>query len=427
MIRARLACLQRGALESRVYLGTARPPHELGLGVYAVVILGIMCTTSSAHGQESGQDPFGGFPDYFQAIASIATMMFVILMWIQIRNQKREHDLTLRPIIVKDKDEPKDALMYWGEQNRITIRLMNVGSIPSGNARIMLLPPDTYPGFSSRERSLRKYLKNLGSAKLMNTDSCIMLRPMRERMKRTSETSSFVNYLILGDDHDRLRPAIGRFDGLMGKLGGVVDHSEFAEAGRARAESMAKLSPQDWEKFYLAGRKRGDLLDKIGPADWEVMERYIDKEKLLEMLGEHAGQVYGTAGERARIIAEMDEADRRQFEDARRTRIGAWNSLPGDMVREYITTSMEIRNTYKRAREVKSTTISVFAPNHPIVFSMNVDDDTKKKIDGGEYVYFGVIVQYNRPGDKGMEYGYYMQAYVNKDGAQLDYATDSLD
>ncbi|MDA8032180.1 MAG: hypothetical protein MPK62_13855, partial [Alphaproteobacteria bacterium] len=76
-------------------------------------------------------------------------MMFVILMWIQIRNQKREHDLTLRPIIVKDKDEPKDALMYWGEQNRITIRLMNVGSIPSGNARIMLLPPDTYPGFSS--------------------------------------------------------------------------------------------------------------------------------------------------------------------------------------------------------------------------------------------------------------------------------------
>lgn len=365
-------------------------------------------------------------PVVITAITAALTAGFVGLLFIQTRRQKIEHDLTVRPIIVTDRNYPTKSIELQKESHCINIRLVNVGNIPTAKTRITLLPLDRYAGFVTRESALRKYLKERGRDKLKSTDTCIMLRPIRERIKRTSEQGSFENYLIVGDDFKNIKPANDEFNAVLDKMGTEEERKKFNDAGRARAESMAKLSPKDWDKFYLVGDKRGDLLDKTGPVDWEVFDSDIGRDKIQKLLGEFADEVYASAPDRARIINAMSKEDRTQYDKAIKDRLGVWGMFPPEIAEEFATTSMNLRKIYKDVKDVKSIMTNMLSPKHPIELTLNLNKKDLEDIESGEYLYFGVIVQYSRPGGKGMEYVYYMQGYVDKNHAHLDRTLDAL-
>lgn len=367
-------------------------------------------------------------PIIITAITAALTAGFVGLLFIQTRRQKKEHDLTIRPIIVDDRSRADGSIQFVSskEDGCIEIRLVNVGNIPTAKTRITLLPLDKYSGFLTRERALKKYLRKIGKDKLKSTNSCIMLRPIRERIKRTSEQGSFENYLIVGDDFKKIKPIVDEFDAILDKIGTKEKRKEFDDAGRARAESMAKLSPKDWDKFYLTGDKRGDLLDRTGPVDWEVFDSDMGKDKIRKILGDFADEVYATAPDRARIINEMSKEDRKQYDEAIEKRLEAWEMFPPEIAEEFAVTSMNLRKVYKDIKDIKSTVTNMLAPKHPIELSIHLNEKDLKDIESGEYMYFGVLVQYSRPGGKGTEYTYYMQGYVDKNEIHLDRSLDTL-
>ncbi len=411
-----------------------RPAMGRGALVLAVLVAGFNILAPEAY---AGTGQGGAGSEFLMVMApaaalltAAATMVFVILMRKQLGNQKTEHELTLKPIIVNDKNTPAQSVQYGA--SGITVRLINVGNIPASKTRIMTIPPAKYSEFSTRERALKEYLRGVGSGTLGNTDACIVLRPIRERMKRVPEANSPTKYLVLGDDFGRLAPAIKAFDEMIDGFKDKDARKRFDEAGRARAESLVKLNPHDWDRFYLVGSKRGDLLDRIGPIDWEVFDKKAGRDKVYGMLGEFAEEVYGTAGERKRIIENMSGPDREQYYKALRERIESWDILTAsggsqeEAVKKYVDTSMALRRTYRSVKVIKSSTYDVLAHNHPVEVPINVDDETKKMIEAGEYVYFAVLVQYGKPGEKDFKYVHYVQGYVNEGRAYLDYTADTL-
>ena len=399
-----------------------------GALVLAVLVAGFNILAPEAY---AGTGQGGAGSEFLMVMApaaalltAAATMVFVILMRKQLGNQKTEHELTLKPIIVNDKNTPAQSIQYGGD--RITIRLINVGNIPASKTRIMTLPPAGYSEFNTRERALKEYLRGIKSGSLKKTDACLALRPIRERMKRVPEENSPTKYLILGDDFGRLDPAIRAFDEMMDGIEDKDARKRFDEAGRARAESLAKLNPRDWDRFYLVGSKRGDLLDRIGPIDWEHFDEKAGRDETQGMLEGFAAEVYGTAPERAEILGRMSEADRKQFDEALEERLASWNKFSEEVMKKYAATSMTLRKTYRSVKVIKAVTYSVLAHNHPVEVAIPVDDDAKQRIEAGEYVYFGVLVQYGKPGEVDFKYVHYVQGYVSEGDAHLDDTADTL-
>lgn len=356
------------------------------------------------------------------------TALFVIILFVQTQRQKEERDLTIRPIIVHDKDLPlKSMQMVPSETNGfIEIRLVNAGNIPAGKIRIMLLPLDEYARFMTRECALKEYLKEIGNDNLKKTDSCMLLRPIRERMKRIAEHNSFENYLVLGDDFKKLDPVVKKFESTLNKSGSKEEKKKFDDAGLARAESLAKLNHTDWDKFYLAGNKRGDLLDKTGPVDWEIFDSKISQKVMRAFLGEYADEIYDTAPARTEILEKMSEEDRKQYDTAIEKRLDVWNSFPFTVAQEFVETSMNLRRIYKKIKDIKSLTEHMLPPNHTFELKINLDEKDPKNIASRKHLYFGVLVQYSKLGKKEMEYTYYMRGYVDDSQPYLDYSSDAL-
>ena len=277
------------------------------------------------------------FLSILQTATTIATITFVYLLYTQLRNQRMEQNLTIRPIITLDKNYADDYAIKLREGTRphIRLRLTNLGSISTGNTRIILLPLDEHNSFVRREKALKNYIKNLKDKDLQNTDLCMILNSIRDRIKSSTRFGSFNKYLVIGDDLKKLRSAKSELDSLIDQMGDKSE--EYINAGKARALSLSKLNPDDWEAFYQAGIKRGDLLDLMGPIDWENFDSVgsFTRDDIKGILKEDAKLIYNSMDRRKKILEDMSDEDRAQFDAAKKKtcrsvgfpRSGAWKNV----------------------------------------------------------------------------------------------------
>lgn len=371
---------------------------------------------------EEWKDYLAGIAVIVSSITAGLTALFVALLYKQNKHQKKIHDLTVRPIIVKDKDSPYNSiqLVINITSPRLIIQLVNVGSIHTAKARIMILPLDRYSKFMEREKALGKYLDAIGDGILESNNLCILQRPIIERMKLDKEEKSHKYFLILGSDLERMRPIVKKFEDVLANIDDKEKRKEFTEAGRDLAASMSKLSPSDWDAFYLSGDKRSDFLDRIGPVDWEMFDEKLGKNKIRELLGDMADEVYNAAPRRAKILADMDKIDRERYDAAIKRRLDIWGMLPDKILEEFARTSMDIRRTYRDTKDVFSQTTNMIPPGHPIEKFWFVSKDNIADIKSGEHLYFGVRIQYSRPEGKGMEYSYYLRGSIINGKVRVD-------
>ena len=371
----------------------------------------------------------GVFLSVLQTATTIATITFVCLLYTQLRNQRMEQNLTIRPIITLDKNYADDYAIKLreGERPHIRLRLTNLGSISTGNTRIILLPLDEHNSFVRREKALKKYIKNLKDKDLQSTDSCMILNSIRDRIKSSTRFGSFNKYLVVGDDLKKLRLAKSELDLLIDRMGDKRE--EYLDAGKARALSLSKLNPDDWEAFYQAGIKRGDLLDQMGPIDWENFDSVgsFTRDDIKGILKEDAELIYNSMDQRKKILEDMSEEDRAQFDAAKKRRVDLWDSLDPELGRMWVTADLRLRKAYKEVKDISAKRVNLIAPRHPIYLSIDLEKSDVEKINAGNYMYFGVLVQYGKPGSKKHQYVYYLQGYFHDKMGHVDYSLDFLD
>ena len=340
-----------------------------------------------------------------------------------------EQNLTIRPIITLDKNYADDYAIKLreGAQPHIRLRLTNLGSISTGKTRIMLLPLDEHNGFVMREKALKNYIKNLKDRDLEENDSCMVLNSIRDRIKTSSRFGSFNRYLVVGDELKNLRDAKSELDSLIDRMGDKK--GEYVDAGRARARSLSKLNPDDWEAFYQAGIKRGDLLDLMGPIDWESFDQVgnFTRDDIKNILEDDSKMIYNSMDRRKKIIEDMSQEDRKEFDDAKQRRVDLWDSLPPELGKMWITADLRLRKAYKKVKDISVKKLNLVAPRHPIYLSIDLEESAVRKINDGNYMYFGVLVQYSKPDNKKFKYVYYMQGYFHDKIGHVDYSLDFLD
>ncbi|MDA7943152.1 MAG: hypothetical protein MPJ06_03995 [Nitrosopumilus sp.] len=363
---------------------------------------------------------------------SIASMAVAIILKQQLDNQKKEQDLTLRPIL-SSQNVPED-LLQLKERRRIVIPIRNLGKITATNIRIMLLPLDQHRDFASRKQYLVDYLRELKSDGLRSTESSMVLRPARERMKDAPDPASPTNYIILGNDLEKIKPKIDNFKKIVDSIMDKKNRKSFEEANGARAHVLAMLGSSDWNSFYHVGKKRGDLIDTLGPADWEVLyKNNWDKARstLVESASKKPHELFesvkhacDTRDERSKIISRMTQEMKDEYYKAAGKLSTIWKNLPDDAIRDYIQSNMDLRNAYREAKDIKSVVINSISPNHSTELTLDIDYDAIDHLKRGDFVYFGALIQYNRPGNNDMEYGYYIQGYLDLYDPHVDYAAD---
>ena len=364
-----------------------------------------------------------------QTATTIATITFVCLLYTQLRSQRAEQNLTVRPIIALDKNYADDYAIKLRESARphIRLRLTNLGSISAGKTRIILLPLDEHNSFVRREKALKRYIKNLKDKDLQSTDSCMILNSIRDRIKSSTRFGSFNKYLVVGDDLKKLRLAKSELDLLIDRMGDK--RKEYLDAGKARALSLSKLNPDDWEAFYQAGIKRGELLDQMGPIDWENFDSVgsFTRDDIKGILKEDAELIYNSMDRRKKILEDMSEEDRTQFDAAKKRRVDLWDSLEPELGKLWVTADLRLRKTYKEVKDISAKMLNLIAPRHPIYLSIDLDESDLQRINAGNYMYFGVLVQYSKPDSKRHQYVYYMQGYFHEKIGHVDYSLDFLD
>ncbi|MDA8002543.1 MAG: hypothetical protein MPL62_14790 [Alphaproteobacteria bacterium] len=87
---------------------------------------------------------------------------------------------------------------------------------------------------------------------------------------------------------------------------------------------------------------------------------------------------------------------------------------------------MVLRKTYRNIKVIEALIYSVLAHNHSVEVAIPVDDDAKRRIEAGEYVYFEVLVQYGKPGEEDFKYVHYVQGHVSEGSTYPDYTANTL-
>lgn len=362
-------------------------------------------------------------------LTPIGTIIIAMLMYQQNRQQKKEHDLKLRPVLISNERVPGTPCRIT--YDHVILTIMNVGSVPASNIRIMMLPLDRYNEFRIRRKALMDYLKEIRSDDVRSTKSCIVMDPPNERIKHAHDPLSSVKYLIFGNDFKNINPKIEKFNKMMDRIQDKNIREKFETANRDRIKSLAPLQHANWDQFYMVGLKSGDLLDKIGPIDLEIFYGG-DWDRTRKILADYAStkspdvkkyidEVCNTKKHRDRIIDNMTEDMKKDYHNATSKLLEIWNKLPDDVVKEYVENNMELRKAYKETNDVKSILISVLGSNDFIELRVERDPESSKHISGGEYVHFGVLIQYSQLEDKDMRYAYYIQGYVGQTSGYVDY------
>ena len=359
---------------------------------------------------------------------AIATFIFVFFLFLQLRTQRREHNFMIRPILVLGKDQKDDPpiKLVSGDVSSIRIRLLNIGGITTGRARVILFPLDDHAGFVKRKKAFNECRKDL-KEEFASTPLCLVLDPIRERIKLFKEKNMFHKYLIVGEDLENILPLKRDLEDVLEQMGDMKD--EFNQAGRERAISMAKLDPDEWDMFYQAGEKRGDLLDITGPIDWEHFDSdgSITRKDVEEILKEDAKRIYDTERDRKRILERMSPDNRKQFDDAIRKRQDIWNALPSKVTHDFAIASMNLRKAYKDSKDIVVKDLNLLPPNHPIFLDIELSESDVERINAGDYMYFGILIQYGKPNDKKDQFVCNLQGYFHKKVAHVDYILDELD
>ena len=360
--------------------------------------------------------------------------MIAILMYQQNKQQKKEHDLKLRPVLISNERVPGTRCELI--DNSVVLTIINVGSVPASNVRAMMLPPDEYDEFLVRKEVLMDYLKEIRSGDVKSTKSCIVMYPPSERIKQIHDLSSSVKHLILGDDFKKINSKIEKFNKMMDQIQDKSIREEFEMANRDRIKNLASLQHYQWNDFYMVGLKSGDLLDKIGPVDLEIFYGG-DWSKTQKILTDYANtkspnvrkyvkEICRTKIDRDRYIDRMTEDMKKRYQDAAEKLQEVWNKLPRNVVNEYVENNMELRMAYKETKDVKSMLMSVLGSNDSIQLHVDMNSEARRRISGGEHVYFGVLIQYSQLEDNDMKYAYYIQGYVGHNFGYIDY-TDVID
>lgn len=356
------------------------------------------------------------------SITAAATLYFVFVLKKQYEIQKKDQETRLRPIIVLDKNDiqPAMELKHTGDHARLNVRLINMGSVPTGRIRIMILPIDSYAGHRDRWKALKEYIRKIGDGKLEDREGlCTVSTPVRERAKQEPDREPIEKYLMLGDDLKEYDKAYSKIR----KMKGPYHEKEYTDVGRDRNEILSKLSPADWSKFYLVGLKHGDVIDVIGAADWENFDtdhgdlKYSD---ICNILGDDAKEMIKTEGDRKRIIEEMKEEDRIKFHEMLDQRRQAWSAVRKKEAEEYVRADMDLRKTYRSVKEVKVRLSNTRPQNHPVNIHMIQEWDDS--MNSGVAGYFGVAVQYATHDSSEFKFKYYMQGYIEDGNPVVDYA-----
>lgn len=355
-------------------------------------------------------------------ITSMATLYFVRILKKQYEIQKRDQEARLRPIVVLDKNDIRPAMDLdpAGDHARLTVRLINMGSVPTGRIRIIMLPIDSYTGHRDRWKAFKDYINKVGDGKLESMNGlCRVFIPVRERRMQEPNRDPIEKYLMLGDDLKRYNEAYDKIDG----ISDLFHSKKYTSEGLNSNEILSKLSPADWSMFYLVGLKYGDVMDVIGAADWENFDtehgplKYSD---ICRILGDDAKEMIEGQAERERIIKEMKDEDRVKFYEVLERRREAWATVPKEKAVEYVKADMDLRKTYRSTKEVKVRLSSTRPQNHPVNIYMVQDwnDQMKTGIAG----YFGVAVQYATYDSDKFEFKYYVQGYIENGKPVVDYA-----
>lgn len=401
-----------------------------------IIITGIGNAIILVMGDENREQYFSLIKENWEIVAvfpalltSIGTIVIAMLMHRQNLQQRKEHDLKLRPVIISAERLPGTLFNFPFDSVAITIT--NVGNVPASNIRIMTLPSDTYNEFRVRKEALKDYLREIGTDDIKSTKSCIVMHPPSERIKHAHDPSSPVKYLILGNDFKKVNPKIERFNKMMDEIQDKNIREKFEMASKARTRSLASLQYDKWNEFYKVGLKSGDLIDKIGPIDWEVFyeQDWNETRKILTNYAnmkssgvrKYVDEVCNTKNARDKIINDMTEDMKKGYYEAADKLQEIWNKLPKNVVSEYIENNMELRKAYKETRDVKSILMSILAPNDSIKLAVDINSKGFDHIHSGKYIYFGVLIQYSQLQDNDMKYAYYVQGYVDYDTAYVDY------